>query len=234
MNITVGISGTGGGFERFCAGETDLSDASRPIKTDPADKEATVCEANGIDYTEFLVANDGISLVVNKDNTWAKCLTVAQLNKIWDPNSKVNNWNQVDPSFPDQPMKLFGPGTDSGTFDFFTGDINGEEGVEPHRLLRDRGRQHHGPGVEGEKGGLGYFGYSYYEENKDKLNVVQVDCGNGCVDAQRRDGAERRRTRRSPGRCSSTSKNTSFKRPEVEAFMKYIIDNEAKVTGPPA
>src|SRR6187397_173292 len=93
VNITVGISGTGGGFERFCAGETDLSDASRPIKTDPADKEATVCKENGIDYTEFLVANDGISIVVNKDNTWAKCLTVDQLNKIWAPDSKVNNWN---------------------------------------------------------------------------------------------------------------------------------------------
>ena len=97
VKITVGISGTGGGFERFCAGETDLSDASRPIKTDPADKEATVCKENGIDYTEFLVANDGISVVVNKDNTWAKCLTVAQLNKIWDPTPRLTTGTRSIP-----------------------------------------------------------------------------------------------------------------------------------------
>ena len=126
VQVTVGISGTGGGFERFCAGETDLSDASRPIKDD---EEVPVCQTNGIDYTEFQVANDGIAVVTNKENDWATCLTVEQLNKIWGPDSKIDNWNQVDPSFPDQKLTLAGPGTDSGTFDFFTDKINGEEGV---------------------------------------------------------------------------------------------------------
>jgi len=229
VNITVGISGTGGGFERFCAGETDLSDASRPIKTDPADKEATVCKQNGIDYTEFLVANDGISIVVNKDNTWAKCLTVDQLNKIWAPDSKVNNWNQVDPSFPDQKMTLFGPGTDSGTFDFFTGEINGEEDASRTDYSATEDDNTTVQGVEGDKGGLGYFGYSYYEENKDKLNLVQVDGGGGCVAPSVQtvqDGTYKPLSRP----LFIYVKNTSFKRPEVEAFMQYIVDNEDKVT----
>ena len=230
VNVTVGISGTGGGFERFCNGETDLSDASRPIKTDPADKEATVCKSKGIDYTEFLVANDGISLVVNKENDWAKCLTVDQLAKIWGPDSKVSNWNQVDPSFSDEPLKLFGPGTDSGTFDFFTGAINGEEGASRSDYTASEDDNTTVAGVEGEKGGLGYFGYSYYEENKDKMNIVQVDSGNGCVTPSVetvQDGTYTPLSRP----LFIYVKNTSFKRPEVEAFMKYIIDNEEKVTG---
>jgi phosphate transport system substrate-binding protein len=229
VNITVGISGTGGGFERFCAGETDLSDASRPIKTDPADKEATVCKSKGIDYTEFLVANDGISVVVNKDNTWAKCLTVDQLNKIWAPDSKLSNWNQVDPSFPDEPLKLFGPGTDSGTFDFFTGAINGEEGSSRSDYTASEDDNVLVRGVEGEKGGLGYFGYSYYEQNQDKLNIVQVDGGSGCVTPSAetvQDGSYAPLSRP----LFIYAKNSSFKRPEVEAFMQYIIDNEADVS----
>ena len=229
VNVTVGISGTGGGFERFCNGETDLSDASRPIKTDPADKEATVCKSKGIDYTEFLVANDGISLVVNKENDWAKCLTVDQLNKIWAPDSKVNNWNQVDPSFPDQKMTLFGPGTDSGTFDFFTGEINGEEDASRTDYSATEDDNTTVQGVEGDKGGLGYFGYSYYEENKDKLNLVQVDGGGGCVAPSVQtvqDGSYKPLSRP----LFIYVKNTSFKRPEVEAFMQYIVDNEDKVT----
>ena len=125
VQVTVGVSGTGGGFERFCRGETDLSNASRAIK----DEEATICEGKGIEYVEFQVANDALTLVVNKDNDWATCLTVPQLAKIWGPGSKVNNWNQVDPAFPDQKLTLFGAGTDSGTFDYFTAEINGEEGA---------------------------------------------------------------------------------------------------------
>jgi phosphate transport system substrate-binding protein len=229
VNITVGISGTGGGFTRFCAGETDLSDASRQIKPDAADKEATVCKQNGIDYTEFLVANDGISLVVNKDNTWAKCLTVDQLNKIWAPGSKVNNWNQVDPSFPDQSLKLFGPGTDSGTFDFFTGKVNGEEGSSRSDYTASENDNTLVQGVEGEKGALGYFGYSYYEQNKDKLNIVQVDGGSGCVTPSVQTVQDGTYTPLSRPLYIYV-KNESFKRPEVQAFMKYIIDNEATVT----
>ena len=123
VQVTVGVSGTGGGFERFCRGETDLSNASRPIK----DEEATICEDAGIEPVEFQVANDALTVVVNKDNDWVDCLTTEQLKKIWEPGSKVTSWKDVDPSFPDEELKLFGPGTDSGTFDYFTDEINGEE-----------------------------------------------------------------------------------------------------------
>ncbi|MET9871584.1 substrate-binding domain-containing protein, partial [Streptomyces sp. NPDC006386] len=125
VQVTVATSGTGGGFKKFCVGETDISNASRPIK----DEEIKTCEENNVKYEQFAVANDGLSVVVSKDNTWAKCLTVEQLKKIWEPGSKVNNWNQVDPKFPNEPLKLFGAGTDSGTFDYFTDAINGEEGA---------------------------------------------------------------------------------------------------------
>jgi phosphate transport system substrate-binding protein len=229
VNITVGISGTGGGFERFCAGETDISDASRQIKPDPADKEATVCRQNGITYTEFLVANDGISVVVNKDNTWATCLTVDQLKKIWEPNSKVKSWKDVDPSFPDESLKLFGPGTDSGTFDFFTGEIVGEEGSSRSDYTASENDNTLVQGVEGEKGGLGYFGYSYYEQNQDKLNVVQVDSGSGCV-APSKETVQDATYAPLSRPLYMYVKNDSFKRPEVEAFMKYVIDNESSVS----
>ncbi|MGE0220741.1 substrate-binding domain-containing protein, partial [Mycolicibacterium sp.] len=125
VNVTVGTSGTGGGFEKFCAGETDVSDASRPIK----DSEIEICTKNGIEYSELIVANDALSVVVNKENTWASCLTVDQLTKIWAPGSTVKNWNEVDPSFPNEPLQMFGAGSDSGTFDYFTQAINGEEGA---------------------------------------------------------------------------------------------------------
>ena len=231
VNVTVGISGTGGGFERFCNGETDISDASRPIKTDPADKEATVCKSKGIDYTRvpgrqrrhLPRREQGERLGEVPDRRPAEA-------KIWEPDSKVNNWNQVDPSFPDEPLKLFGPGTDSGTFDFFTGEINGEEGASRTDYTASEDDNVTVAGVEGEKGGLGYFGYSYYEENKDKMNIVQVDGGNGCVTPSVetvQDGTYKPLSRP----LFIYVKNTSFKRPEVEAFVKYIIDNEEKITG---
>ena len=125
VKITVGISGTGGGFEKFCAGETDISDASRPIEPD----EEKACREEGVEYGEAQVANDGIAVVVNPENDWASCLTTAELKKIWEPSSKVDNWNQVRSDFPDEQMELFGAGTDSGTFDYFTEQINGEEGA---------------------------------------------------------------------------------------------------------
>ena len=134
--------GTGGGFERFCAGETDLSNASREIDED----EIALCQENGVEYVEFRVATDALTNVVNTQNDWATCLTVDQLKTIWEPGSKVSNWSQVDPSFPDEPLRLFGPGTDSGTFDYFT-DVDQRRGrCKPHRLLAERGRQRDRPG----------------------------------------------------------------------------------------
>jgi len=178
VNVSVGTSGTGGGFERFCKGETDISDASRPIK----DSEKEACAAAGIEYKELVVANDALTVVVSKDNDWADCLTVDQLKTIWEPDSKVTNWKQIDPTFPDEPLKLFGPGTDSGTFDYFTDEINGEEGASRTDYTASENDNVVVQGVAGTKGGLGYFGFTYFEENADKLKALKVDGGSGCVE----------------------------------------------------
>jgi phosphate transport system substrate-binding protein len=226
VQVTVGISGTGGGFERFCKGETDISDASRPIKPD---EEAPICKKNGIDYTELQVANDGIAIVVNKENTWAKCLTVEQLKKIWEPNSKIKNWNQVDSSFPDQAMTLAGPGTDSGTFDFFTSAINGESGASRTDYQASENDNVTVQAVEGDKGGLGYFGLSYFEQNQSNLNDVQVNGGAGCVSPTSetvQDGSYTPLSRP----LFIYVKNASLQKPEVKAFVKYLLDNEPALT----
>jgi phosphate transport system substrate-binding protein len=225
VRITVGTSGTGGGFEKFCAGETDVSDASRSIEPD----EKAACDKKGIRYDEIQVANDGLAIVVNKENDWAKCLTVAQLKKIWDKDSKVNNWKQVDPSFPDEPMKLFGAGTDSGTFDYFTEAINGEEGRSRTDYNATEDDNVTVQGVSGTTGGLGYFGLSYYEENQDNLNVVQVDGGDGCVtpDASTvQSGAYKPLSRP----LFIYPKEASLQRPEVKAWIDYYIQNIDQLT----
>jgi len=177
VDVTVGISGTGGGFERFCAGETDISNASRAIK----DEEATICSENGVEYVELQVATDALTNVVNAENDWVTCLTVEQLNAIWKPGSKVSNWNQIDPSYPDVPLKLYGAGTDSGTFDYFTDAINGEEGASRSDFSATEDDNVTVQGVSGDKGALGYFGFSYFEENQDTLKALEVDGGEGCV-----------------------------------------------------
>ena len=178
VKITVGISGTGGGFEKFCAGETDISDASRPIEPD----EEKACREEGVEYGEAQVANDGIAVVVNPENDWASCLTTAELKKIWEPSSKVDNWNQVRSDFPDEQMELFGAGTDSGTFDYFTEQINGEEGASRKDYSPSEDDNVTVQGVSGGKGNIGYFGLSYAIANKDKVKTVQVDSGDGCVE----------------------------------------------------
>jgi phosphate transport system substrate-binding protein len=225
VQVTVGISGTGGGFERFCAGETDISDASRPIKED---EEVPVCKKNNIEYTQIQIANDGIAVVVNKENDWAKCLTVEQLNKIWGPDSKVDNWNQVDSSFPDQKLTLAGPGTDSGTFDFFTAAINGEEDASRTDYQATEDDNVTVQAVEGDKGGLGYFGLSYFEQNQGNLNDVEVDGGSGCVGPSTetvQDGSYTPLSRP----LFIYVKNTSLQKPEVKAFVKFLLDNEQTI-----
>jgi phosphate transport system substrate-binding protein len=176
-DVTVGISGTGGGFERFCAGETDISNASRPIDED----EIAICEENGIEYVELEVVLDALTNVVNRENDWATCLSVEQLNAIWKPGSTVNNWSQVDPSFPDVPLKLYGAGTDSGTFDYFTEVINGDGGASRSDYSATEDDNVTVQGVSGDRGALGYFGFSYFEENQDTLEALEVDGGSGCV-----------------------------------------------------
>ena len=224
VNVTVGISGTGGGFERFCRGETDLSDASRPIKA----SESKTCADKGIKWVAFTVANDGISIVVNKQNTWAHCLTVEQLHEMWKPGSNVDNWKDVSPSFPDQDLKLFGPGTDSGTFDFFTEKINGKARASRSDYFPSENDNVIVQGVSGEKGGLGYFGLSYYVENKDKLNLVKVNAGGGCVGPNIKT-VQSRRYKPLSRPLFIYVKRTSFQRPEVHAFIGYILKNERAI-----
>jgi phosphate transport system substrate-binding protein len=224
VRVTVGISGTGGGFERFCNGEIDLSDASRAIKTSEYDK----CRANGIKWVAFTVANDGISLVVNKQNTWAKCLTTAELKKIWDSGSKVDNWKDVRTGFPDVPIKLYGPGTDSGTFDFFTEKINGKARKSRSDYAASEDDNILVQGVEGSRGGLGYFGFSYYEENASRLNLVAVDAGAGCVKPSKRTvqaGSYKPLSRP----LFIYAKRASFTRPEVRAFIGFALNNQTKI-----
>lgn len=177
VNVTVGTSGTGGGFQKFCNGETDISNASRPI----SDTERQQCEANGIAFQELQVANDALTVVVNPANTWANCLSVEQLRAMWAPGSQVTTWNQVDPSFPAEPLQLFGAGADSGTFDYFTDEIVGEEGASRTDYSPSENDNVTVQGVTGSPGALGYFGFSYFEENQQQLKALQVDGGNGCV-----------------------------------------------------
>jgi len=177
VQVMVGVSGTGGGFQRFCAGETDVNDASRPIK----DAEREECFINDVRFLELPVAYDGISIVVHPDNTWVDCLTIEELRRIWEPASTVESWAQVREGFPDQPIRLYGPGPDSGTFDYFTEMIMGEEGASRWEYTVSEDDNVLVTGVAGDPAALGYFGYAYYEENRDRLKLVAVDSGSGCV-----------------------------------------------------
>ncbi|WP_063125218.1 PstS family phosphate ABC transporter substrate-binding protein, partial [Nocardia arizonensis] len=224
VQVTVATSGTGGGFKKFCAGQIDIADASRPM----SGAESTACGQHGVVFSALQVANDAITVVVNKDNTWATCLTVAQLKKMWEPASTVKTWNEIDPAFPAEPLTLFGADTESGTFDYFTQVINGREGA---------GRTDYTPsgddnvtvgGVAAAKGALGYFGYSYYEDNTDKLRAVQIDSGKGCVAPSvptAQDGSYTPLAR--PLFIYLT--DIALKKPQVEKFAEFYIDNNAKI-----
>jgi phosphate transport system substrate-binding protein len=222
--VTVGISGTGGGFERFCADETDISNASRPIEAD----EQRLCADAGVEYVELPVANDALTVVVNPQNDWATCLTVEQLKAIWEPDSTVDNWQDLDPSFPDETLRLYGPGTDSGTFDYFTGVIVGDEGASRTDYQASEDDNVIIEGVKGDKGALGYFGFSYFEENQDAVKAVEVDNGSGCVPpsvatAQDETYAPLSRP------LFVYAKTSSLERAEVAEFLNYMIDNGTEI-----
>lgn len=220
VEVTVGSGGTGAGFKKFCNDETDIQDASRPVK----DSEKEACAAKAIEYIELSVANDGLAVVVNKKNTWAKCLTTAELKKIWEPNSKVASWKDVRAGFPDTPMKLFGPGTDSGTFDYFTEVVNGKEDASRTDYTPSEDDNVLVQGVEGSDGALGYFGFAYYAENKAQLNLVGVDSGTGCVSPSNstvQNGTYKPLSRP----LFIYIKKTSLTRPEVRAFVDFYLKN---------
>lgn len=225
VQVTVGQSGTGGGFEKFCAGETDISTASRPIKDD---EEAPVCEKAAIKYEEVQVANDGIAVVTNKDLT-VDCLTVDQLKAIWEPGSEVKNLSQAGDGLPNAELTLFGPGTDSGTFDFFTDQINGEEGASREDYEASEDDNQLVTGVSGSPGGLGYFGFSYYEQNADKLNLVGV--GADAASCKKPDAATIQDASYTPlsRPLFMYPSDKALARPEVKAFMEFVVNNQAAI-----
>jgi phosphate transport system substrate-binding protein len=222
VQVSVGVAGTGGGFERFCRGETDLSNASRPIE----DGERDACEKRGIRFLEIHVANDGLSVVVNPENDWAECLTVAQLKQIWRPGSKVDSWDDIDPDFPDQRLNLSGPGTDSGTFDYFTDVIVGEEGASRTDYTASEDDNVIVSAVSGDEGGLGYLGLSYFEQNSERLKALEVDGGGGCVAASIETVQSGEYKPLSRPLFVYVNRESLEAKLQVDAFLEFILDNQ--------
>jgi phosphate transport system substrate-binding protein len=223
VRVTVGTSGTGGGFEKFCAGETDISDASRQVE----EEEMQACAKEGIKFEELTVANDGIAVALNPENP-VTCLTVDQLNQMWKPGAKVSSWGEIDglePASFKEELKLFGPGTDSGTFDFFTEAINGEEGAsrtDYNNVGEDDNQTVRG--VQGNTGGLGYFGLSFIKENEGEIKAAEVDGGSGCVAPSNetvQDGSYKPLARA----LYIYPSDKAIKRPEVKAFLEFYVEN---------
>jgi phosphate transport system substrate-binding protein len=224
--IIVGIlpSRTHGGFERFCAGETDLSSASRPIEAD----ERRACRTRAIEYVELQVANDALTVAVNPENDWAHCLTLNELKSIWEPGSTIESWSEVRSGFPDEQLELVGPGTNSGTFDYFTEVIVGKEGASRSDYVATDDDNATVERVAAAKGGLGYFGLSYFAENEDRLKAVEIDAGAGCV-------APSVQTAQS-GDYAALSRplfiyvnRASLQKPAVREFVGYVMNNARAV-----
>ncbi len=221
--ITIDSAGTGAGFTQFCDGVTDISDASRPIKP----VEHAECATRGIAYEEFLVANDALSVVVNRQNTWVDCLTFDQLKQIWGPDATARSWRDVDPTFPDVPLQLFGPGTESGTFDYFTGEVNGEEGASRTDYTASEDDEVLVAGVAAAQGGLGYFGYSYFEEHQDTLKALSIDNGSGCIAPTVQTAQDATYPLARPLFIYPNA--DSMDRAEVFAFVEYFVANHRRI-----
>lgn len=228
VRTAIGISGTGGGFQRFCAGETDIQDASRPIKP----SEVDACAKNDVEFLELEVALDGLSVVVHRDNQFVDFLTVDELRRIWEPGSKVKRWNQVRPDWPDERLRLFGPGTASGTFDYFTEAIVGEEDASRSDYTASEDDNVLVQGVSGEKYSLGYFGFAFFFENQDRLKLVPIDPGDGVpiepTQQTINDGAYRPLSRPLFIYVNVESLRT---KPQVAAIVKFYLD-EARLLAP--
>ena len=225
VQIPVGISGTGGGFKKFAAGEIAISDASRPIR----DSERELAAANGIEFIELTVAFDGLSVLVNPSNDWATCLTTDELHEVWKPDSTITNWNQIRPEFPNREIVLYGPDADSGTFDYFTEEINGDTGVIRTDFFPAVDDNVLVQGIAGDRGALGYFGYAYYIANTDKLKLLGVDSGSGCIEPSE--------TTINDGSYSPLSRPLfiyvsipSLQREEVRAFVDFYLRNSTELS----
>ncbi len=223
VQVTVGNSGTGGGFKKFCNNETDISNASRPIKPE----EVELCKKNNVEYIELPVAFDGLSVVVNPQNNFVKCLTVAELKKMWEPaaQGKVTSWRQIRPDFPDQRLGLYGAGTDSGTYDFFTKAIVGGEGKSRGDYTASEDDNTLVQGVSSDTNGIGFFGLAYYENNKDKLKLVAIDNGKGCVLPSAETVADGTYQPLSRPEFIYVKKSAAT-RPEVKAFVDFHLAEE--------
>jgi phosphate transport system substrate-binding protein len=224
VRVTVGVSGTGGGFKKFVAGEIDISDASRPIQQG----EITQAQTAGIKYLQVPVAYDGISIVVNPENTWVDQLTVAELKRIWEPGSTVDSWDDVRAGWPQEPIRLYGPGTDSGTFDYFTEVINGKSGASRPDYTASEDDNVLVQGIAGDKDAMGFFGFAYYEENASRLKLVPVDGGTGPLLPSAKTIND--------GTYSPLSRPVfiylnaaSMVRPEVRAFVDFYLDMAPQV-----
>jgi phosphate transport system substrate-binding protein len=231
IQVTVGISGTGGGFERFCNGETDISNASRPISPTDED-EIPVCEAGGIEYIEVPVAYDGLSVVIHPDNDWVTCMTVEELNMIWGPESEgtITKWNQIRPEWPDEDFILYGAGSDSGTFDYFTEVVNGETGAIRTDYTPSEDDNVLVQGVAGDQYALGFFGLAYLEENLDQIKGIEVDGGDGCVapTAETVESGEYHPLAR-PLFIYVKLESVETK-PQVAAFVDFYLENAAELS----
>jgi phosphate transport system substrate-binding protein len=227
IEVSVSESGTGGGFEKFCAGETDISDASRPIDED----EVAACEAKGVAYTELQVATDALTVVVHPDLA-VDCLTVDQLVQLWAPGSTVTNWQDLDPSFPDQDISLFGPGTDSGTYDYMASEVVDPDAEEP--ATRDDYEASEDDnvlvqGVSGTEGATGYFGYTYYEENADSLKALAIDSGAGCVEPSAETAQAGEYTPLARPLFIYVSNASYTEKDAVKAYVDFYIENLADI-----
>jgi phosphate transport system substrate-binding protein len=227
VNVSVATSGTGGGFEKFCQGQTDISNASRPIK----DEEKAVCAENGVEFTELRVATDALTVVTSKDNDFVDCLTVDELKTMWAPEAEgtVKTWNQVNPKFPAEPIELYGPGTDSGTFDYFTDEINGEEGASRSDYNASEDDNTIVRGVGGSPNALGYFGYTYFEENADALKAVKIDSGSGCVEPSAETAADGTYVPLSRPLFIYVANSSYAEKPQVAAFVDYFVENDGPI-----
>ena len=227
VKVTVGESGTGGGFKKFCRGETDISDASRPI----AQKEIDACKEAGIQYIELPIAYDALTVVVNSKNDWVKSLSVDELKNIWKPGSSVKNWKQVNSTYPDKAMALFGPGTASGTFDYFTEAVNGKAKSSRTDYTPSEDDNVLVQGVSGNVGGMAYFGYAYYEANKDKLRAIPIIAKDGAPAVMPSPEAVKDGTYQPLSRPLFIYVNATAAafRPEVKAFVNFYLENAPKL-----
>lgn len=220
VRVTVGISGTGGGFKKYCGGETDISNASRPIK----ETELELCRENGIEPIEIPVSWDGLTVVRNPANDWAACMTVDELKRIWQPGSSITRWNEVRPLWPDEEIKLYGPDTDSGTFDYFTEAIVGEEDASRDDYTASADDNVLVVGVQGDEGSLGYFGFAYYEESADVISPVAVDNGEGCV-LPSRETIENGTYAPLSRPMFIYTKAQALAKPQVRAFVEFYLSS---------